>query len=157
MSAFRILPIEAAVADSIRATRADSHGNRDIQPTVAREPRALPCRVCLEEAAVGEEMLLFSYSPFDRPVPYQNLGPIFVHARACAPYDRPASVPDLIRRRLLALRGYDADGCMQECDVVEGSDIETAVDRFFSNPTVQAIHAHNARAGCYVCRIERAR
>ncbi len=157
MSAFRILPIEEAVAARVRETRDDGHGNRDIQPTVAREAGALPCRVCLEEAAVGEEMLLFSFSPFDRPAPYQNLGPIFVHARACAPYARPASIPALMRRRLLALRGYDAAGFMQECDVVPGEDLESAVDRFFENPAVETIHAHNARAGCYVCRIERPR
>src|SRR5207249_169051 len=27
--------------------------------------------------------------------------------------------------------------------------------RFFANPEVACIHAHNARAGCFVCRIER--
>src|SRR3989442_5824325 len=77
MTAFRILPVPPSVADQIRAKRSDDHGNVGIQPTRTDEPRALPCRVCLEEASVGEELLLFSYSPFERPVPYRNVVPIF--------------------------------------------------------------------------------
>ena len=118
MNAFRILPLPQSIADQIREKRSDAHGNVELQPTRTEEPRALPCRVCLEEASVGEEMLLFSYSPFERPVPYRNVGPIFVHATACRPYDRPATVPDLMRRRLLALRGYSAQDRMIECDLV---------------------------------------
>ena len=156
MSTFRILPIEQSAANRVREARDDGHGNREIQPTVAQEPGAYPCRVCLEEAGVGEEVLLFSYCPFHHPVPYQNLGPIFVHAHSCVPYDRPGSVPELMRRRLLALRGYDADGRMKECDVVQGAELESVVDRFFRNSEVAVIHAHNARAGCFVCTIERA-
>ena len=156
MSAFRIVPISEAVAEGIRKTRNDGHGNSGIPPTVADEPRGYPCRLCLEDAKVGEEVLLFSYSPFDRAVPYRNLGPIFVHAYACAPYTREESVPELMRSRLLALRGYDADGRMVECDLTEGAALESMVSRFFANPETAVIHAHNARAGCFVCRIERA-
>src|SRR5204862_111893 len=80
-----------------------------------------PCRVCLEEAKVGEEVLLFSYSPFERPVPYRSVGPVFVHARSCAPYGPHASVPELMRSRLISLRAYDSRDRMVECDVVDGS------------------------------------
>jgi len=156
MNSFRIVPVPQSIADQIRKERSDDHGNVEIQPTRTEEPRAWPCRVCLEEASVGEEMLLFSYSPFERPVPYRNVGPIFVHATACEPYDRPATVPDLMRRRLLALRGYSAQDRMIECDLVEGAVLESLIERFFANPDVAYIHAHNARAGCFVCRIERA-
>lgn len=157
MKAFRIIPIPQSIADQVRERRSDNHGNLEIQPTRAEEPGALPCRVCLEEASVGEEMFLFSYSPFERPTPYRNIGPIFVHVNACKPYDRPATVPDLMRRRLLVLRGYSAHHRMIECDVVEGAVLESLIERFFGNPDVDYIHAHNARAGCFVCRIERER
>ena len=156
MNGFRILPIDEDIAGRVRATRSDGYGNERIQATVAQEAGALPCRMCLEDAAVGDELLLFSYSPFERPVPYRYLGPIFVHARACVPYESHEVVPALIRRRLLALRGYDAEGRMQECDIAQGAEIEPLVERFFANPVVVTIHVHNARAGCFVCRIERA-
>ena len=156
MRAFRIVPIAQAVADQVRETRSDGHGNSGIEPTRADEPRGFPCRVCLQEARVGEEVLLFSYSPFERPVPYRNLGPVFVHAQPCMPYGAQAAVPDLMRRRMLALRGYDSNDRMVECDVVEGAALESMIERFLGNAGVSYIHAHNARAGCFVCRIERA-
>ena len=155
MNAFRIVPIPQSTTNRIREGRSDGHGNLEIQPMRATEPRAMPCRVCLEDVAVGEEVFLFSYSPFERPVPYRNVGPIFVHASGCKLYDRPAIVPDLMRRRLLALRGYDAEHRMIECDIVEGAVLESLIERFFANPAVAYIHAHNARAGCFLCRIER--
>jgi hypothetical protein len=156
MNTFRIVAMEAAVANQVRTTRSDGYGNTDIHPVFADEPRSFPCRVCLEEARVGDEVLLFSYSPFPRPAPYRNVGPIFVHATMCEPYGDHESIPDLMRRRLLALRGYDVQDRMVACDVVEGNDLETMIDRFFGNPEVSYLHAHNARAGCFLCRIERA-
>src|SRR5437870_6892912 len=108
MDSFRVVPIPQAVADRIRETRKDGHGNTGIEPTRADAPRGFPCRVCLEEAKVGEEVLLFSYSPFERPVPYRSVGPVFVHARSCAPYGPRASVPELMRSRLISLRAYDS-------------------------------------------------
>ena len=155
MDSFRVVPIPQAVADRIRETRKDGHGNTGIEPTRADAPRGFPCRVCLEEAKVGEEVLLFSYSPFERPVPYRSVGPVFVHARSCAPYGPRASVPELMRSRLISLRAYDSRDRMVECDVVDGAALEAMVARFFANPEVACIHAHNARAGCFVCRIER--
>jgi len=156
MNPFRVVPIPSAVADEIRATRRDGYGNTDIQPTRADAPSGYPCRLCLTEAMEGQEVLLFSYSPFDRPAPYRNIGPIFVHAGSCTPYDRQTQVPEMMRGRLLALRAYDRNDRMVECDVVEGADLETLVGRFFANPDADYIHAHNARAGCFVARIERA-
>jgi hypothetical protein len=153
---FRIVPIDPEIAEQVRTSGKDGHGNTDIRPARADEPRSFPCRLCLREAEVGEEVFLFSYSPFPHPVPYRNLGPIFVHAHPCVPYGRRESVPDLMRRRLLAVRGYDAKDSMVECDVVQGDALESLIERFFANPEVRYLHAHNARAGCFLCRIDRA-
>ena len=155
MHLLRVVPVAQAVADEVRNTRTDRYGNTGIQPVRADEPRGYPCRVCLEDASEGEDLLLFSYSPFERPAPYRNVGPIFVHAQACTPYGRQDTVPELMRGRLLALRAYDANDRMVECDLVEGAALESLVSRFFENPRASYIHAHNARAGCFMCRIER--
>jgi hypothetical protein len=45
---------------------------------------------------------------------------------------------------------------MLDADVVEGRDIEGVIARFFANPDVAYIHAHNAKRGCYSGRIDRA-
>src|SRR5438132_9052288 len=127
MNTFRIVPVPADVAQRVRMTGSDGHGNSDVRPERAGEAGALPCRVCLKEAEIGDELLLFSYSPFERPVPYRNVGPIFAHANGCEPYAPAGGIPELMRRRLLALRGYDANDRMVECDLVEGKVIESMV------------------------------
>ena len=154
MSAFRVVAVPPGVADDVRSSRADGHGNVEIASITASGP-GYPCRICLKEAEPGEDLVLFSYTPFARPVPYRSVGPIFAHAHDCEPYASSPDIPELMRRRLLALRGYDASDRMVECDLVEGTGIESLIERFFTNPEVAAIHVHNARAGCYLCRIER--
>jgi hypothetical protein len=38
---------------------------------------------------------------------------------------------------------------------VEGARLEETVERFFGNRRVRTIHVHNARQGCFMCRIDR--
>ena len=66
-------------------------------------------------------------------------------------------VPAIIRSRLLSLRGYDSTGMMLMSDVVEDRDLEEHLERFFADPLVEYIHIHNARPGCYNCRVDRVR
>jgi len=62
-------------------------------------------------------------------------------------------IPESLAHRLLSLRGYDRDGMMLECDVVPGSDLRGLIERFFVNPRVAYLHAHNAKPGCFACAI----
>jgi len=155
MKSFEIMPLPEAIAEKVRRLRSDDYGNTDLGVTVADKSPGYPCRVCLQDAAPGESLLLFSYSPFNGPRPYRNVGPIFIHANDCVPYSDRRAVPLQLRRRLLALRSYDEGDRMVGCDVVEGSDVEALVERLFEDRRAQYIHAHNARAGCYACLIER--
>src|SRR5262245_1150963 len=116
---FRIVPVPVSVAERVRGARADGHGNIDLSPVVADERPGFPCRICLRDAEVGERMLLFSYAPFGKAAPYQTLGPIYVHAEPCRPHAE-GGIPDVLRVRLLALRGYDERDRLQECDLVDG-------------------------------------
>jgi Protein of unknown function (DUF1203) len=144
----RIVPIDAAFADAARAAHT---------PTIVTEPYSAPCRVCLEDAHVGDAVLLCRYSPFERDVPYRTEGPVFVHAQACMPF-RPGAPPtDALRRRLLSLRAYDAAGMMVACEVGEGRELERLATELFADRRVEVVHVHHARAGCFACRIERAR
>ena len=56
----------------------------------------------------------------------------------------------------LSLRGYDAAGMMLISEVLDGSELEEHLSRFFADPAVEYIHIHNARPGCYNCRVDRA-
>lgn len=114
-----------------------------------------PCRVSLEDAQIGETLILLPFDHQPSHSPYKASGPIFVRENARDAYDG-ATIPEVLRGRLLSLRGYDAKDCIVEADVVDGADAETALSRMFANAAVAYVHIHNAKRGCYSCRVERA-
>jgi hypothetical protein len=151
----KIVAIPESFAQDVRRTRRDGHRS-DLTPTEVTEAHAAPCRVCLQDAHVGDSVLLCTYNPFERPGPYVSTGPVFVHAHGCTPYAPGDGVTDALTRRLLSLRGYDAEGHMRVADVVEGRDLEArAASLFAEDAAIVAVHVHHARAGCFACRIER--
>ena len=115
-----------------------------------------PDRVSMRDAEVGETALLINYVSHPVDSPYRTSYAIFVREGAEERYDAVGEVPPVMRRRLLSLRGFDADGMLIEADVVEGSEVEGLIARQFENPRVAYIHAHNARHGCYSGLILRA-
>jgi len=45
---------------------------------------------------------------------------------------------------------------MVDAEVAEGTELEALIARMFRRDDVAFLHAHNARRGCYSCRIDRA-
>ena len=156
MPSFQLVPVPEEVAESVRLERRDAFGNGKLEPIVVDKEAAFPCRICLEDARVGDRVLLCSYSPFARPTPYRTVGPIFVHETSCRPFRPSAQVPDMIRRRRVALRAYSADSSqMLDCDVVEGETLAERAELMLKDRRVFRIDVHFARAGCYACSIGR--
>lgn len=115
---------------------------------------AYPCRRCLTDGHMNQQMLLLSYDPFLGNSPYSGPGPIFVHQDSCAPYQGD-TVPEQQRRRLLSVRAYDHSHMMVAAEVVEGSDLEGAAGRMLSEAEAEYLHVHNAKPGCFAVRVER--
>ena len=65
-------------------------------------------------------------------------------------------MPRQQRIRLLSGRAYDADGIMVDAEVAPGTDLEAVIERLLGRREVAYLHAHNAKRGCYSCRIDRA-
>lgn len=155
MNPIRVEAIPTAVAERIRADRADGHGNTGLQPIHVDEHPGYICRHCLEDPALGESVYLVSYSPFDRALPYRTVGPIFVHTTGCRRYDRPGELPKSLHHRLLSLRAYRKDDFLAKADVVAGKDVDASLDTLFQDPMVAYVDIHNARPGCFNCRVHR--
>jgi len=116
---------------------------------------AFPCRISLTDAEIGDEVLLINFEHQPADSPFRQRHAIYVR-RGERTFDAVDCVPDMLRRRLLSLRAYDAAGMMADADVCEGRDIEGVISRLFADPRTAYIHAHIARPGCYAARIERA-
>lgn len=125
-----------------------------VRTYVESKPGA-PCRVTLDDAEIGESVLLFNYAHQPHDTPYRQQGPIFVREGGVR-FDGLGVVPPALARRTLSLRGFDADHMMIEADLVEGVEAAILIARFFENANVAYIHAHYARRGCFAATIERA-
>ena len=123
---------------------------------VVEEKPGTPCRVSLEDAEIGETVILVPFTHHDVASPYRASGPIFVRRGARRAMPAPGEVPLLLRHRLLSIRGYDAAGMMVAAEVVPGSELEPVLYRMLSQETVDYLHVHNAKPGCFACRVERA-
>lgn len=129
---------------------------RNIRRVVADADRGFPCRVTLQDARQGETLLLLPYLHHYVAGPYRASGPIYI--RKAAMQGEAAEfrdeLPPSFPRRLLSLRAYDADGLMRDADVVEGVDAAPHPQRLLDLPGVAYLHVHNARPGCYACRVD---
>ena len=129
---------------------------RGVVRMAVTERPGFPCRVTLADAAVGASVLLLNYEHQPADTPYRQRHAIFVTegATAAARYD--GIVPDQLAIRPLSVRAYDAAGMMADADLVDGSALGGLIDRFFADPAIAYLHAHNAKRGCFAARIDRA-
>nr|HET7859982.1 DUF1203 domain-containing protein [Caldimonas sp.] len=114
-----------------------------------------PCRVSLEDAPVGSELLLVPYEHHPARSPYRASGPIFVRRGATHRELDVGEVPQAVLRRLISLRAYDADAMMVDATVCEGPDVAAALDGFFASGAVDYVHLHFAKRGCFSCAARR--
>ncbi|MEW6196907.1 MAG: DUF1203 domain-containing protein [Bacteroidota bacterium] len=114
-----------------------------------------PCRVSLQDAEIGEEVILFPYMHHDVKSPYKSSGPVFVRKNAETAQLRINEIPVMLNHRLLSIRAYDKDSMIVKAEVIEGNIIADAIEYFLSNSKIEYIHVHNAKPGCYNCRIMR--
>ncbi len=145
---FRLVPIESSIADRLRATGGIRH-TADTKP-------GYPCRHCLRDAEIGEELILVAYDPFTQDSPYRSTSPIFLHAEPCVPALGSDALPEQLTVRTLSVRAFDDQAMMTNAEVIEGRDLENTIERFFADTAVDQIHVHNASPGCWAVTVTRA-
>ncbi|WEJ99852.1 MAG: DUF1203 domain-containing protein [Candidatus Sphingomonas phytovorans] len=126
-----------------------------VRMAVTRKP-GFPCRISLEDAAPGEHVLLLNYEHLPVDSPYRQRHAIFVREGMTVAARFENEVPEQLATRTLSVRAYDAGGMMTAADLTEGRDLGVLIDRFFADPAVAYLHAHNAKPGCFAARIDRA-
>lgn len=122
--------------------------------TVDRKP-GYPCRVSLEDAELGEKVLLLNYHHHKASSAYDASGPIFIREMAEDSTIDRNQVPKMLDHRLLSVRAYDNMGNMTAAEVVTGTNIKSVIEDLFSNTEHAYLQVHNAGPGCYNCQIDR--
>ena len=146
---FQLHPIETDAADRLRAAWADS------RVYVADEKPSFPCRQCLRDADVGEELLLVSYDPFTVDSPYRSASPIFLHREPCSPPGDLHEIPEQLTIRQLSVRAFDPDALMIDAAIVQGDQLDDTLVRMFDDDACDHVHVHNATRGCWAVRVDR--
>ena len=113
-----------------------------------------PCRISLTDAEPGDELLLVNYEHHPVDSPYRMRFAIFVR-RGEQRYDAVDCVPEQLRTRVLAVRSFDTDGMMVDRELVDGREVEPAIERLFAEPKAAYLHVHFAAPGCYAARVDR--
>lgn len=121
------------------------------------EPVSSPCRVTLEDAGVGETVLLMNYEHQPADTPFRSRHAIFVREGARERTFAQGEIPPVFaNRKFLSLRAFDDGGMMVDADITPTDQLPLAIDRLLADPQVAYLHAHYAGAGCYAARIDRA-
>lgn len=128
---------------------------RGIERRIADSKPGYPCRISLQDAEIGECLLLLNYQHHDVAGPYRASGPIFVREGAITTACVRNAIPDQQRSRLLSVRAYDQQGGMRSAEVIEGEALEALIYRYFADQPIAYLHVHNAKQGCFACRVDR--
>lgn len=115
----------------------------------------VPDRIEMRDLEPGETALLLNHEHMPLDSPYRARHAIFVREGAQTPYDQVGVVPDVLKRRVIALRAYDSRGFMLDADIATGEGIEPLILRLFEQEKAVFLQAHNAKRGCFAGLIER--
>jgi hypothetical protein len=122
--------------------------------TVDKTP-GFPDRIELRDLTPGETALLVNYTHQDAATPYRASHAIFVREGAERSVSVIDEIPEVMQRRVLSLRAFDATHMMADAVLVDGRQARETVERLLSDDKVAYIQAHYAQRGCYAARIER--
>ena len=144
-----IAPIPDAFLHRVRSEGLDDLG-QPVKRVIASGGE--PCRDVLRRAVAGEELILASFTPFSKPGPYKEYGPIFVLAHGSD--DR--GLRDGYLREQFVIRAYSEAEEILDAALVKASDFDATIERFFESDSTAFLHVRFPTYGCFALRIDRA-
>lgn len=145
-----------AEAEAFWAGGADANGQAPEVHVSAGD--GVPCRHCQQDVAEGARYLILAYSPFPRPQPYAEIGPIFLHAEPCRRYPATERVPAMfLARESYLLKGYGGDDRIVygTGQIVPSAELDSAAAGILARDDVDYVHVRSALNNCFSCRIDR--
>ena len=127
---------------------------RNARRVIASASRGFPCRISLEDAREGEELILLHHTSHDVETPYRSAYAIYVRAGA-KPAEYIDATPPVFEGRPLGLRGFDGEGNLRDARLALPGEADAQIRDLLANPAIAYIDAHNAAHGCFAARIER--
>lgn len=158
MNKFKIVPISKAYASIIKTRMTDDFGHAVTEQVASGSG---PCRVSLKPFVKGlDKRLLFTHSPFEMDNAYNQPGPVFINSAEVEEYHDIYRFPPEIKANTqsfpLTLIGYNDKQQMVCTRLVGDNDVDELINTLFdAQPEIAFLHARNAQACCFICKIER--
>lgn len=152
--AYRIEGLAPAAFESLFSMTEGELAERHAVRVTADAAGGYPCRVSLEDAAPGEELVLFNHVSHDVAGPFRTAYGIFVRKDA-VPASYADVAPAYLDSRTLGLRGFDTAGMLKGALLAMPGEADARIRELFERPEIATIHAHNAAYGCFLAQIER--
>src|SRR5262245_5714505 len=147
-----IAPIPDAFLSRVRSEGLDDQG-QPVKHVIAEGGE--PCRDVLRRAHRGERLILASFTPFSKPGPYKEYGPIFVLADDAGEL-RDALTPGYLREQFV-IRAYSPDEEILDAALVQSDELTPTVERFLERADTAFLHVRFPTYGCFALRIDRSR
>jgi hypothetical protein len=153
---FQLIGIDHTQFEPLFALSDEELSHMGAERRVATGNPGFPCRVSLDDAREGEELLLLPFVHQPAVSPYHASGPIFVRRGVERRVLGIGELTEYVTSRLMSVRAYDAAHMIIDASVCEGLAVRAEIERLFGNGLVAYIHLHNAKRGCFSCRVNRA-
>src|SRR5262245_62012511 len=103
---FRITGLDPELFADLHALGDAALAQKGIERVRVTQAHAAPCRITLDDAEIGETVLLLSFDHQPADTPYRQQGPIFIR-EASRRFSANDVIAPALARRPLSLRGYD--------------------------------------------------
>ena len=153
---FRIVGLPRAQFEPLFSLNEKELAAKGARRVIADAKPGFPCRIGLVDAEIRETVILLPFTHHDVDSSYRASGAIFVRKSSEEAQLAAGEIPELVACRTMSVRAYDKNAAMVDGAVVAGSEMKEHIEKLFANPKIEYLHLHNAGAGCYSCKVERA-
>ncbi len=115
-----------------------------------------PCRISLEDAKAGEELILLHHVSHDVATPYRSAYAIYLRRSARVTAEYVDETPPVFEGRPIALRAFDSEGMLSGAALALPGQADAKIRELFESRDIAYIHAHNAAHGCFSAKVVRA-
>ncbi|MBL0924743.1 MAG: DUF1203 domain-containing protein [Sphingomonadaceae bacterium] len=122
----------------------------------AEADRGWPCRISLEDAKAGEQLILLNHVSHEVATPYRSAYAIYLRENAGMTAEYIDEPPPVFEGRPIAFRAFDAGGMLRDAALALPGQADIKIRGLFDNADIAYIHAHNAAHGCFSAKVERA-
>jgi hypothetical protein len=154
--AFQITALEVDQFNHLFGETTESLAKKNIQRMTVDAKPGYPCRVSLQDAEVGDSVLLLNFEHLPVDSPYRSAHAIFVRENTAQASDYENEIPDMLLHRTLSVRSFSDAGNMVSAEVCQGEDLQSIIERLFEDGAADYLHVHNASRGCYMAKVIRA-